>query len=93
MTQHAVERTIGKLATDAAFRRWFFSNPAVASWEAGLRLSPAELDALSALSCAAITRFSESLDPRISRLHLDATSACRRTEGASSNNEGTEGGA
>lgn len=93
MSQHAVERTIGKLVTDADFRRRFFCSPAEASWEAGLRLSPVELDALSALSSAAITRFSESLDPRISRLYLDATSAGPGTDGASGNDEGTESGA
>lgn len=75
VTQLAVERTIGKLATDPRFRARFFSNPAAATWEAGLRLSPGELEALSALSHTAVIRFSESLDPRVSRLCLDATDA------------------
>ena len=73
MTQLAVERTIGKLATDSRFRARFFANPAAATWEAGLRLSPGELEALSALSHTAVTRFSESLDSRIRRLCVDAT--------------------
>ncbi len=80
MTQLAVERTIGKLATDPRFRAKFFANPAAATWEAGLRLSPGELEALSALSHTAVTRFSESLDPRISRLGLDATDTPRPAE-------------
>jgi hypothetical protein len=45
-------------------------------------LSPGELKALSALSPTAVTRFSESLDPRVSRLCLDvdATDAPRPAE-------------
>jgi hypothetical protein len=71
VTQHAVERTIGKLVTDAAFRAKFFSNPASATWQAGLTLSPVELEALSRLSSAALARFGESLDARIRRLWVD----------------------
>jgi Ser/Thr protein kinase RdoA (MazF antagonist) len=71
VTQHAVEVAIGKLATDAEFRARFFADPAVAAWEAGLPLSPGELEALSALSHRALLRFSQSLDPRIIRLALD----------------------
>jgi hypothetical protein len=80
VTQLAVERTIGKLATDPRFRARFFANPAAATWEAGLQLSPGELKALSALSHTAVIRFSESLDPRVSRLCLDATDAPRPAE-------------
>ena len=79
MSQHAVERTIGKLVTDEEFRRRFFENPAVATWEAGLPLSAVELEALSALSRAAVTRFGQSLDARISRLSLGAASASEAT--------------
>jgi Ser/Thr protein kinase RdoA (MazF antagonist) len=68
VSQAAVERTIGKLATDEQFRARFFANPAAAAWEAGLSLSPIELEALATLSRAALTRFSQSLDTRISRL-------------------------
>jgi len=68
VSQQAVERTLGKLATDDEFRARFFSNPAAATWEAGLPLSPIELEALSGLSRAAIARFSQSLDQRIRRL-------------------------
>lgn len=92
MTQHAVEQTIGKLATDADFRTRFFSNPAAVSWEAGLRLSPVELDALSALPRAAITRFAENLDPRICRLCLDPTNARPATECATGDDDRTESG-
>src|SRR2546427_11346829 len=62
VSQNAVEQTLGKLATDEEFRARFFENPAAATWEAGLPLSPIELEALSGLSRAAIARFSQSLD-------------------------------
>ncbi len=70
VSQHAVERTLGKLATDEEYRARFFENPAAAAWEAGIALSPNELEALSGLSRAALARFSQSLDGRIRRLCL-----------------------
>ena len=72
MSQRAIERTLGKLATDEEFRVRFFENPAAATWEACIPLSPVELEVLSGLSRAAIARFSESLDGRILRLCLDS---------------------
>jgi len=82
MSQNAVERTLGKLATDEEFRARFFENPSAATWEAGLVLSRLELQALSGLSRAAIVRFSRSLDGRIRRLCLPGTPsrATRSTE-------------
>jgi len=71
MSQDAVERTLGKLATDEEFRARFFANPAAAAWEAGLLLSPVELEALSGTPRAAIARFSRFIDGRICRLCLD----------------------
>jgi len=68
MSQHAVERTLGKLLTDEAFRERFFTVPQVAARRAGLRLSDIELAALSGLSRPALRSFSASLDPRICRL-------------------------
>ena len=75
MSQHAVERTLGKLLTDEAFRERFFTTPRVTAWAAGLRLSDIELAALSGLSCSALSSFSASLDPRISRLCLPPESS------------------
>ena len=69
VNQDAIERAIGKLATDEEFRTRFFENPAAATWEAGLPLSPIELEALAGLSRGAIVRFSQSLDGRIRRPH------------------------
>jgi hypothetical protein len=70
MSQHAVERTLGKLLTDESFRERFFTSPRETAWAAGLRLSDIELAALSGLSRSALRSFSASLDPRISRLCL-----------------------
>jgi len=71
VSQQAVERALGKLVTDGAFRERFFVHPEAATWEAGLPLSPDELDALSRLSRSAVVRFSEGLDKRICQ-------ACRK---------------
>ncbi len=71
MGQQGVERALGKLVTDEAFRERFFTNPETASWEAGLGLSAIELEALSRLSQEALARFSEGIDKRISRASLD----------------------
>jgi hypothetical protein len=90
VSQHAVERAIGKLATDAEFRTRFFENPAAATWEAGLVLSPVELQALAALSPAAVARFSDDLDPRISRLCLGEARTRRQTPRGSGDEPGTE---
>ena len=75
MSQHAVERTLGKLLTDEAFRERFFTTPRVTAWAAGLRLSDIELAALSGLSCSALASFSAKLDPRICRLCLPRESS------------------
>ena len=75
MTQQAVERTLGKLLADEAFRERFFANPEAASWEVGLVLSPSEVEALLRLSREALARFSDNLDKRISRPCLDPEQA------------------
>jgi hypothetical protein len=90
VTQQAVERAIGKLVTDAEFRERFYVNPEVAAWEAGLPLSRVELEALSALSRDAVTRFSEGLDACILRVSLDATGMRRSTERVSGEDTGTQ---
>jgi hypothetical protein len=93
VSQHAVERTIGKLATDEAFRARFFDNPAAATWEAGLLLSPGELEALSALPRASVTRFGRSLDSRLRRLCVAGApvSAARRQPRRASNERSDAG--
>ena len=71
MTQQAAERALGKLLADENFRERFFENPEAASWEAGLALSPIELEALSRVPRHALTRLHDDLDKRISRPSLD----------------------
>ena len=71
MTQQAVERALGKLLTDENFRERFLENPELACWEAGIALSPVEVEALSRLSSETLAQFSEALDERISRPSLD----------------------
>jgi hypothetical protein len=65
MTVAELERALGMLLLDAAFCERFFLNPSSATWEAGLPLSPIEVDALSRLCRVAIARFRESLDPSV----------------------------
>jgi hypothetical protein len=67
MTVAGLERALGMLLLDAAFCERFFLNPSSATWEAGLPLSPIEVDALSRLSRVAIARFRESLDLSVRR--------------------------
>ena len=73
MTVVGLERALGMLLLDAAFCERFFVDPRSAVWEAGLSLSPIEVDALSRLSRVAIARFRESLEPSL-RGHRKANS-------------------
>jgi hypothetical protein len=50
MTVVGLERALGMLLLDAAFCERFFLNPSSAMREAGLPLSPIEVDALSRMS-------------------------------------------
>ncbi len=70
MTQAAVERALGKLVTDEAFRDRFFKEPAVASFEAGLTITRVELDALVRLPKKALARLNRLLDNRICQLSI-----------------------
>ena len=77
MTATGLQRALGALLLDAAFCERFFINPKSAVWEAGLPLSPIEVEALSHLSRAAIARFRESLHPSVRRHLLSDTAAHR----------------
>lgn len=70
MSQRIVERAVGKLVTDEGFRDTFFRDPKAASLQAGLELSPEELDALSRIPRAALAALCARLDDRICRLHI-----------------------
>ncbi len=68
MSQRAVERIIGRLATDEQARCRFRTSPRAAVEELALGagdLSPAETDALRSLDLALLEWFAESLPPRL----------------------------
>jgi len=68
-----VERTLGRLLTDAGFRRNFFRNPARACLEVGVELAAHEVDALLRVPARRLASLAKQLDGRICRLHLDDT--------------------
>jgi len=70
MTHRNVERLIGKLATDAMFRRRFFKDPSGVLTEfrsQGIELTDIELEALAGTSPEAIREFAASVDRRIQK--------------------------
>lgn len=71
MSQRDVERTLGRLLTDAEFRREFFRSPARACLRLGVQLVPHELDALLRVSRRRLASFARKLDDRICRLYID----------------------
>ena len=71
MSQRDVERTLGRLLTDAAFRRDFFRNPARACLELGVQLAAHEVDALLRVSPRRLASLAEQLDDRICRLDIE----------------------
>jgi hypothetical protein len=71
MSQRDVERTLGRLLTDAGFRRHFFLNPALACLALGIQLAPHEVDALLRVSPRRLTDLAEKLDDRICRLDIE----------------------
>jgi hypothetical protein len=72
MSQRDVERTLGRLLTDAGFRRDFFRNPARACLEFGLQLVAHELEALLRVPRRPLARLAGQLDDRICRFDVDA---------------------
>ena len=71
MSQRDVERTLGRLLTDAGFRRDFFRNPARACLELGVQLVAHEVDALLRVPPRPLASLAEQLDDRICRVDLD----------------------
>jgi len=78
MSQPAVERTLGKLLTDEAFRDRFFAAPELATWEVGLQLSTVELEALSRISRVGLLHVALWLDKRICQVPLEPSDAFER---------------
>ena len=72
MSQRDVERTLGRMLTDARFRRDFFRNPARTCLEAGVQLAAHELEALLRVPPRGLLSLAGELDDRICRLEIDS---------------------
>ena len=72
MSQRAVERVLGRLATDEGFRDIFYADAETALVPYAPELTPAEIDALRQVPRAALAAFSARLDDRICRLSVPA---------------------
>lgn len=73
MSQDNVERVLGRLVTDEAFRHSFSADPAAtlqALIDAGLALNPCEIRALTSLDPELVDGFADALDPRIQKTDL-----------------------
>jgi len=70
MSQRDVERTLGRLLTDAGFRRDFFQNPARACLELGVQLAAHEIEALLRVPPGRLASLAAQLDDRICRLYI-----------------------
>ncbi len=71
MSQRGVERAVGKLVTDRAFRDDFFRDPPGSALRIGISLSVDEVDALLQIPCQALDVLYRKLDDRICRLHIE----------------------
>ncbi len=69
MSQRDVERALGRLLTDHAFRQDFFDNPGGACLLLGLELAPSEIDALLRLPRPTLVDLAGRVDDRICRFH------------------------
>jgi hypothetical protein len=72
MSQRAVERVLGRLATDETFREGFYDDPVAALGPDAGDLTSSEINALRRVPRAAVAAFSARLDDRICRLSLPA---------------------
>ena len=70
MSQRDVERTLGRMLTDASFRRDFFKDPARACVQAGVQLAAHELEALLRVPLHVLASLAGKLDDRICRLEI-----------------------
>jgi hypothetical protein len=65
MSQHEIERVIGRAATDSAFRQALIDDARTAC--KGFDLTEDELDALEKLDAQSLLAFAGTLDKRISK--------------------------
>ena len=74
MSQRNVERVLGRLVSDEAFRRRWWSDPVAALDEiaaSGSDINPCERRALLAVAREEAERFAASLDPCIQKIDLN----------------------
>jgi hypothetical protein len=73
MSQTHVERVIGQLVTDEAFRRRFAHDPRTALLELaerGVQLNACETEALLHIDLRALARCADAIDPRLQKTDL-----------------------
>jgi len=80
MSQQDVERTLGRMLTDQAFREAFFQNPAQACLLFGIRLTQHETEALLRVPRSPLVGLGGRLDDRICRLHVRADEHPKRED-------------
>ena len=72
MSQRNVERVVGRLVTDEAFREQFAEDPGAAlrkmAAECGVELTELELRALASIDARVVERIAGSIDPRIQKI-------------------------
>jgi len=69
-----VERVIGRLVTDEAFRQRFTESPGAAlqeMTECGLELTSLEIRALASIDPKLVALFADAIDPRIQKIHVN----------------------
>ena len=72
MCQRSVEKVIGRLVTDEAYRRRFAESPGTAlqeMTESGLELTCLELRALASIDPQLVSLFADAIDPRIQKIN------------------------
>ena len=73
MSQRCVERVIGRLVTDEAFRRRYAQDPRAAlseMVECGIELTSVEMSALTGINAETVARVADALDPRIQKIDI-----------------------
>lgn len=73
MSQYNVMHVVGQLVTDESCRRRFEKDPDMALRlfiENGIELTPGEMQALANMDLDLLSRFSNSIDPRLQRIDL-----------------------
>jgi hypothetical protein len=80
MSQRSVERMVGKLVTDEAFRHRFAQDREAALGEAtaseGLELNICERHAIASLDIDVLERLAQAIDPRLQKAEITDGRGC-----------------